>query len=112
MDNFETLEEADTFMNGAAFVENPYGTDFDRDELLAKLRQGVSERDLKRRVEIGPRARPRGRNVISRFEWIRAPWKCWSSSTYNPEQHDDRYGQVRREGKVMEVIEDQLTSGK
>lgn len=61
VDNFETLEEADAFMNSEAFVENPYGTDFDPDELLAKLREGVSETELKRRVEIGPRERPWGR---------------------------------------------------
>lgn len=71
VDNFDLPEEADAFMRGPLFVENPVGTDFDpeewSDEVLSKERadgsEGLSEEDIKRikkRKEIGPRARVPG----------------------------------------------------
>ncbi|CRG86431.1 hypothetical protein PISL3812_03437 [Talaromyces islandicus] len=55
VDNFDTAEEATEFMMSNKFRENPIGTNFDPDELIHKLRNGVSAEDLKVRVEIGPR---------------------------------------------------------
>ncbi|KAI1627026.1 Glyoxalase/Bleomycin resistance protein/Dihydroxybiphenyl dioxygenase [Exophiala viscosa] len=58
VDNFPTVEEANEFMNGSYFAENPIGTDFDAEELLQKIKEEVPDAELKRRVEIGPRALP------------------------------------------------------
>jgi catechol-2,3-dioxygenase len=58
VDNFETPEEATQFMMSKYFAENPIGTDFDPEEMIEKLRNGVSPEELKKRVEIGPRGIP------------------------------------------------------
>lgn len=71
VDNFDTPEEADDFMRGPLFIQNPVGTDFDPDEwsatVLSKLRpdgtEGLSAqeiRQIKIRKEIGPRPRVPG----------------------------------------------------
>ncbi|KEF51076.1 uncharacterized protein A1O9_12858 [Exophiala aquamarina CBS 119918] len=58
VDNFETAEEATSFMNSKYFAENPIGTDFDPEDLINRLNAGANEKDLKVRVEIGPRSMP------------------------------------------------------
>ncbi|KAK5455845.1 hypothetical protein LTS15_005162 [Exophiala xenobiotica] len=58
VDNFDTIEEANEFMNSTYFAENPIGTDFDAEELLQRIKWGASEAGLMRRIEIGPRALP------------------------------------------------------
>lgn len=58
VDNFDTPEEATQFMMSKFFQENPIGTDFDPDEMIQKLQNGVSPEELKKRVEIGPRGLP------------------------------------------------------
>lgn len=58
VDNFESPDEATDFMNSANFAENPIGTDFDPEDMILKLKSGVSESELKRRIEIGPRGLP------------------------------------------------------
>lgn len=55
VENFDDSEEAEEFMQGALFRENPLGTDFDPEELDRKIRGGVEDSVLKKRVEIGPR---------------------------------------------------------
>ncbi|EHK17936.1 uncharacterized protein TRIVIDRAFT_45216 [Trichoderma virens Gv29-8] len=55
VDNFDTVEEANAFMTSSLFRENPIGTDVDPDILLERLEKGVSDKELKIRVEIGPR---------------------------------------------------------
>ena len=60
VDNFETSEEANDFMSGPLFVENPVGTDFNPEELYQTMQSGVAEGELKKRVEIGPRSMPAG----------------------------------------------------
>lgn len=55
VDNFDTVAEADNFMKGKYFAENPLGTDIDPEDLITRLKNGEDEKDLKRRVEIGPR---------------------------------------------------------
>ncbi|KAI1616604.1 Glyoxalase/Bleomycin resistance protein/Dihydroxybiphenyl dioxygenase [Exophiala viscosa] len=58
VDNFDTIESANEFMTGKYFAENPIGTDFDAEELIQKIKDGVPDADLKKRVEIGPRGLP------------------------------------------------------
>ncbi|KIW34050.1 uncharacterized protein PV07_00852 [Cladophialophora immunda] len=56
VDNFDTAEAADEFIKGPLFGENPIGTDFDPEELIQRMQNGESDKDLKTRIEIGPRA--------------------------------------------------------
>ena len=56
VDNFATAEEADVFMKSKYFEENAIGVDFDPEEMIRRIEQGEKEDDLKKRVEIGPRA--------------------------------------------------------
>lgn len=58
VDNFETNEEVGEFMMTEEFAMNSIGTDFDPEDLIARLRGGEDERVLKKRVEIGPRGLP------------------------------------------------------
>jgi catechol-2,3-dioxygenase len=58
VDNFDTVEDANAFMSGPAFAENPIGTDIDVEDMIQKLEAGEDEAVLKKRVEIGPRAVP------------------------------------------------------
>lgn len=58
VDNFDTVEEATAFMISEPFAQNPIGTDFDAEELIASLKNGEDEHLLKKRVEIGPREMP------------------------------------------------------
>jgi catechol-2,3-dioxygenase len=55
VDNFDSVEEADEFMQGGEFRENPIGVDFDPAELARRIRAGESETVLKKRAHIGPR---------------------------------------------------------
>lgn len=45
-DCFNTNDDANAFMYGPHFETNPIGVEFDPEEMLAKLRAGVSEADL------------------------------------------------------------------
>lgn len=58
VDNFDTIEGANLFMASKLFAENPIGTDVDPEDLIIRLKNGESDADLKRRVEIGPRELP------------------------------------------------------
>jgi catechol-2,3-dioxygenase len=55
VDNFDTVEEATRFFYTDAFAKNPIGVDFDPDEMLARLRAGEDEHELKKRPESGAR---------------------------------------------------------
>jgi catechol 2,3-dioxygenase-like lactoylglutathione lyase family enzyme len=55
VENFATVEESGKFFYSEAFADNPIGTEFDPDILLARLRAGEDEADLKRRPDIGKR---------------------------------------------------------
>jgi len=55
VDNFDTVEEADEFMKGENFAENPIGTEFEPEKLIQSLSRGEDEKRLKMRVEIGAR---------------------------------------------------------
>lgn len=53
VENFDTVEESTAFFFSQAFAENPIGTEFDPADLLARLRAGEPEVDLKRRPDVG-----------------------------------------------------------
>ena len=55
VDDFDTVEEANEFMTSKNFAENPIGTDFDPEELIARLGAGEDQRSIKKRKETGPR---------------------------------------------------------
>jgi catechol-2,3-dioxygenase len=55
VENFDTVEEAKEFMTSEEFQLNPIGTDYDPEDLIARLRSGEDEKSLKKRVEAGPR---------------------------------------------------------
>ena len=57
-DCFKTTDECNDFMRSASFAENPYGVDFDPEEVIRKLDAGEDEADLMIRQEIGPRDPP------------------------------------------------------
>jgi catechol-2,3-dioxygenase len=54
VDNFDTPEEANDFMNSKLFAENPNGTDFDPEELVKKVQAGENQATVKKSIEIGP----------------------------------------------------------
>ena len=58
VDNFDSNEDANKFMASKEFTENPIGTDFDPEELIARLKTGEDIRKIKQRIEIGPRGLP------------------------------------------------------
>lgn len=55
VDNYGTVKEAGEFFFTEAFRTNTIGVDYDPEELIARLRSGEDEDDLKMRPEIGPR---------------------------------------------------------
>ncbi|MFI5615825.1 VOC family protein, partial [Amycolatopsis sp. NPDC051903] len=50
VDVFATVEEADAFLAGPIYRDNPRGIDFDPDEMNARLRAGASFEELTRRT--------------------------------------------------------------
>lgn len=55
VENFATVEESGKFFFSPAFAENPIGVEIDPADLLARLRAGEAESELKRRADIGGR---------------------------------------------------------
>ena len=53
VDCFRTADEANAYMQGAAFAENPIGVQIDPDALVKQYRSGVPEETLLRRP-VGP----------------------------------------------------------
>lgn len=58
VDNFDTNEAANDFMNSSMFAENPIGTDIDLEDMIRRVREGESEVSLKKRIEVGARMLP------------------------------------------------------
>jgi catechol 2,3-dioxygenase-like lactoylglutathione lyase family enzyme len=56
VDNFDTSEAATDFMSGPLFATNQIGTDIDPEVLYSMVQNGVAEKELKKRIEIGPRS--------------------------------------------------------
>lgn len=55
VDNFDTVELATEFFYSPEFAENPIGVEFDPEDHLRRVKEGVSEEELKRRPNIGAR---------------------------------------------------------
>jgi hypothetical protein len=53
VENYATVEASTAFFYTSAFAENPIGVEFDPEQLLARLRAGEADADLKRRPDIG-----------------------------------------------------------
>lgn len=53
VENFDTVEESSAFFFSDAFAVNPIGTEFDPALLLARLRAGEPETQLKMRPDVG-----------------------------------------------------------
>lgn len=51
VDSFPNAEATNAWMSSEAFKKNPIGIDFDADDMLMKLRNGVPEIDLMRRPD-------------------------------------------------------------
>ncbi|MFD2474777.1 carboxymuconolactone decarboxylase family protein [Amycolatopsis silviterrae] len=51
VDVFETAEEVNAFLAGPVYRNNPRGTEFDPDEMIARLRAGASFTELTRRTD-------------------------------------------------------------
>lgn len=60
VDSFATSDEAQAFMQGPRWDENPIGVEYDPDDLLAKLRDGVPESELLLRKAEAPVSPIRG----------------------------------------------------
>lgn len=56
VDALPTVEECNAAMKSEDFAENPFGVDFDPEELIKALEEGKDEKELMRRPKIGPRA--------------------------------------------------------
>ncbi|KAI1414132.1 Glyoxalase/Bleomycin resistance protein/Dihydroxybiphenyl dioxygenase [Hypoxylon sp. FL1857] len=55
VDNFETAEEATEYMLSFELAENPFGVDFDPEDLIKRLESGEPEAEIKKRPNAGPR---------------------------------------------------------
>jgi catechol 2,3-dioxygenase-like lactoylglutathione lyase family enzyme len=55
IDNYDSIDDATAFFYSDAFAENPVGVEFDPEVLLARLKAGEPEADLKRRPNAGPK---------------------------------------------------------
>ncbi|KAI1774505.1 Glyoxalase/Bleomycin resistance protein/Dihydroxybiphenyl dioxygenase [Hypoxylon cercidicola] len=53
--SFDTAEEATACMMSPDVAQNPWGVDFDPDELMRRLESGEPEADIKKRPKSGPR---------------------------------------------------------
>jgi len=59
-DSYTSNEDANAFMYGPGFAENPIGVEFDPDEMLERLRRGESEASLLLRTQHLPVSEIRG----------------------------------------------------
>ncbi|KAJ4419569.1 hypothetical protein N0V82_004872 [Gnomoniopsis sp. IMI 355080] len=55
VDVFGTVEEANAFMDSEDFEENPFGVDFEPEELILRLKNGEDPNAMMRRARLGPR---------------------------------------------------------
>lgn len=60
VDSYTSNEDANAFMHGPGFEQNPIGVEFDPDDMLARLRAGVEESVLLLRTEHLPVSAIRG----------------------------------------------------
>ncbi|KAJ5950517.1 Glyoxalase/Bleomycin resistance protein/Dihydroxybiphenyl dioxygenase [Penicillium vulpinum] len=55
VDCFQDIEEINAYMTGPEMAENPLGVEFDPEEMIRKLQEGIPEAELLKRPSIGPR---------------------------------------------------------
>ncbi|KFY26546.1 hypothetical protein V491_01266 [Pseudogymnoascus sp. VKM F-3775] len=55
VDCFATSDEANIWMQGEEFMENPLGVEFEPEELVRRLESGEDEKSIMKRPRIGPR---------------------------------------------------------
>lgn len=55
IDNFEDPRDATEYMNSEAFRTNAYGTEFNPDDFVRRVRSGEDQEQIKTRPDIGPR---------------------------------------------------------
>lgn len=55
VDNFDDNAEATEYMTSPAFMENPFGVEFNPDDLVVRVRSGEDEKQIKKRPDVGPR---------------------------------------------------------
>ncbi|KAJ5382476.1 hypothetical protein N7517_000387 [Penicillium concentricum] len=55
VDCFKDIEEINAYMTGPEMAENPLGVEYDPEEMIRKLQEGVPEAELIKRPSIGPR---------------------------------------------------------
>ena len=58
VENFDDVNDVKKFLESDNFRMNPFGTDFDPETLIKRLDSGEDEKEIKRRIEIGPRTMP------------------------------------------------------
>ncbi|MCJ1302355.1 hypothetical protein MMC08_005158 [Hypocenomyce scalaris] len=55
VDNFDSVEEVNVFMEGPAFAENPIGVDYDPEVLVKRVQSKEGSASIKKRPNMGPR---------------------------------------------------------
>ncbi|KAJ5634240.1 hypothetical protein N7528_002082 [Penicillium herquei] len=55
VDCFATSEEANEWMRGKEFGENPLGVEFDPEDLVRRVESGEDEKEIMKRPNVGPR---------------------------------------------------------
>ncbi|KAF2098538.1 Glyoxalase/Bleomycin resistance protein/Dihydroxybiphenyl dioxygenase [Rhizodiscina lignyota] len=55
VDAFDTADEANNYMYGPLYGENPLGADYDPEEWIERLKNGEDEKVLLKRDNVGPR---------------------------------------------------------
>ena len=58
VENFDDVNDVKKFIESDNFRMNPFGTDFDPEKLIKRLDSGEDEKEIKKRIEIGPRMVP------------------------------------------------------
>jgi hypothetical protein len=79
VDNFDSGDDAVNFIEGPEFAMNPIGVEFDAENLLRELENGVNEKTLKKPADIG--ARTDLPAYLKRYFWRRIQgklFKLWS----------------------------------
>jgi hypothetical protein len=55
VDNFDTNEEVQQFMESKEWIENPLGVDFEPEDFVRRVESGEDDKSIKKRIEIGKR---------------------------------------------------------
>ena len=58
VENFDDMNDVKKFLESDNWRMNPFGTDFNPETLIKRLDSGEDEKEIKKRIEIGPRMMP------------------------------------------------------